>query len=337
MHNRMAIAFTWLLSGVLLLAACSTATPPAPTATPEPTHTIAPTVELPPTPSLLPPGGPEVAWELVTQPEGPLVATVNKAEIGTAAYLAKLRQQLQLITTQYGVDWNDESMQALLPNLQEDVLQQMIQEHLARQLADAEGIVIDDAQLDAELAQAQQDVLASGQFQSWEDFLIAVGSTADDFQDQLTIYLIFQSLIEAHGGPEEAEHVHAAHILVETEETANEVLERLQAGDSFADLAAEYSMDTSNKDQGGDLDWFPRGMMVPEFEDVAFDLEPGEISGVVPTQFGYHIIQVLGKELRVLSPELLEQARNNNFQTWFDEQLGNADVETLVQFTESAE
>jgi hypothetical protein len=57
---------------------------------------------------------------------------------------------------------------------------------------------------------------------------------------------------------------------------------------------------------------------------------------VVPTQFGYHIIQGLGKELRALSPEQLEQARNRNFQMWFDEQLDNANVEALVQFMEPA-
>jgi foldase protein PrsA len=225
-------------------------------------------------------------------------------------------------------------MQALLPTVQEDVLQQMIQEQLGRQLADAEGIVIDDAQIAAELAQAQQDVLQGGQYPSWEDFLESIGSTPEDFREQITVYLVFQALIEAHGGPEEAEHVHAAHILVETEEMANEVLERLEAGDSFADLAAEYSTDTSNKDQGGDLDWFPRGVMVSEFEDAAFSLNPGEISAVVPTQFGYHIIQVLGKEVRALKPELLEQVRNRSFQTWFEAEQDKADLETLVQFAD---
>jgi parvulin-like peptidyl-prolyl isomerase len=334
MPSRLAGVFTLLLVGALLLAGCSGGTAPAPTATQEPTVTTAPTAEATVTEGAPPSEGVDVAWELVIQPQGPTVAVVNGVEISAEAYLAELRQQLHLITSQYGVDWSDGQMQSILPRFQEDVLQQLIQEELGQQLAESEGIVIDDAQREAEAAAMRNRVMESGQFETWDAYLAAMGSSSENFDEQITIYLTFQLLIEAHGGPKEAEHVHAAHILVETEETANEVLERLEAGEAFADLAAEHSTDTTNKDQGGDLGWFPRGVMVPEFETAAFSLNPGETSGVVATSFGYHIIHVLGKEVRDLSAEQLQQVQQQNFQSWFDAELQKADVQTLVQFAE---
>ncbi len=73
-----------------------------------------------------------------------------------------------------------------------------------------------------------------------------------------------------------------------------QVRERLAAGDSFEDLAREFSEDES-AEVGGDLGTFGRGVMVPEFEEAAFALEPGEVSGIVPTRFGFHIIEVVEK------------------------------------------
>lgn len=71
---------------------------------------------------------------------------------------------------------------------------------------------------------------------------------------------------------------------------AQEILEKLKKGEGFATLAQQYSIDGSRR-RGGDLGEFGRGMMVKPFEDAAFALKPGEISGIVKTQFGYHIIK----------------------------------------------
>jgi len=86
--------------------------------------------------------------------------------------------------------------------------------------------------------------------------------------------------------------VHCAHILVKTDKEAQAAVERLNRGDRFANVAKEISICPSKK-RGGDLGTFTRGKMVREFEQAAFNLQKGQVSSIVKTKFGYHIIKRL--------------------------------------------
>ena len=100
------------------------------------------------------------------------------------------------------------------------------------------------------------------------------------------------------------EQVRASHILLKTEgkddavvkKQAEEILAKARAGSDFAELAKKYSEDEDSAKKGGDLDFFGKGRMVPQFEQKAFSMQPGEISDLVKTQFGYHIIKLVDKK-----------------------------------------
>ena len=89
-----------------------------------------------------------------------------------------------------------------------------------------------------------------------------------------------------------ADTVHCAHILVKSEKEAQSVMKRLNNGEKFANIAREISLCPSAK-RGGDLGTFGRGKMVREFEQAAFALQKGQISPIVKTKFGYHVIRRL--------------------------------------------
>jgi peptidyl-prolyl cis-trans isomerase C len=99
-------------------------------------------------------------------------------------------------------------------------------------------------------------------------------------------------------GQKAEEEIKARHILVESQEKAKEVFEKIAYGADFAKMAREYSKDPGTKDDGGDLGFFSRGQMVPQFEEAAFKLDKGDVSLPVETQFGWHLIQVLEKRAR---------------------------------------
>ena len=124
------------------------------------------------------------------------------------------------------------------------------------------------------------------------------------------------------------EQVWARHILVETEDEAKDVLARLDAGEDWNALAAELSLDTSNNTTGGDLGWFPRGYMVEPFEEAAFALEVGKISDPVETDYGWHIIQVIGHEERALSADDYSYAQQLHYQQWLEEAKADKTIKT---------
>ncbi|HWQ05298.1 MAG TPA: peptidylprolyl isomerase [Longilinea sp.] len=126
------------------------------------------------------------------------------------------------------------------------------------------------------------------------------------------------------------EQVWARHILVATEDEAKAVLDRLNKGEDWSKIAAEVSIDTSNNTTGGDLGWFPRGIMVKEFEDAAFSLSIGEISQPVKTDNGYHIIQVIDHQQdRPLTTSILDQAKQSAWSKWLTDVKATMKIETF--------
>ena len=115
-------------------------------------------------------------------------------------------------------------------------------------------------------------------------------------------------------------HVNARHILLDTEEEARDVLDALEAGESFSDLARAVSTDTGSGSAGGELGWSPVTNYVEPFANAVRDAAIGDIVGPVESEFGFHIVQIHAREDRELSDADLERARNVAFDDWFQEQ-----------------
>ncbi|MEM7723477.1 MAG: peptidylprolyl isomerase [Pseudomonadota bacterium] len=137
-----------------------------------------------------------------------------------------------------------------------------------------------------------------------------------------------------YGSVEPEPELNASHILVETEEEAAAVIDELAAGADFAELAAERSVGPSGPN-GGQLGWFTRGMMVPEFEEAVFALEVGEVSPPVETQFGWHVVVLndmrdqAAPPLEVVREELLNGLRQSRVEAFVAEQTDDAEVERV--------
>jgi peptidyl-prolyl cis-trans isomerase C len=131
---------------------------------------------------------------------------------------------------------------------------------------------------------------------------------------QLTEEAIKAKYDADYAGKQGESEVHARHILVPDEATAKKIIAELKKGGDFAALSKQYSKDPAAAAQGGDLGYFKKSDMVPEFAQVAFTLKDNEISPEpVKTQFGWHVIQVLGH--RVDKPPTFEEERDKLRQT----------------------
>jgi len=197
--------------------------------------------------------------------------------------------------------------QSAIVSFKKNILDQLIDYELIYQQAQKEKVKISNDEINLEIDKIKDNFSSPEEFdEALKANNITLVRLKEDIKRQLMINSILEEtrnqvsvsdeeLLEYYNENKESflepEQVHARHILVETEEEANNLLLQLKEGlTDFAELAKEKSIGPSAP-SGGDLGFFAIGQMVKEFEDAAFSLEPGEISGVVQTQFGYHIIK----------------------------------------------
>jgi parvulin-like peptidyl-prolyl isomerase len=324
----------WLLSLalilVLTLAACSNGQEATRSAAPstagqEPVATEAasqetaaplPTTETPPTATPTPPA--------------PLAAMVNGEYIFLADYERRVQQYEQALLDQ-GMDPDTAEGQELLAQSRVDVLEGMVDSVLIEQGGAAMGLVLSEEELEAQLV---ADIDAGGGQAAFDEWLQATGQTRDDYKEMLRQSILAQRVMEVvtEGVPTEAEQVHARHIVVESEEEGEGILAALEEGVDFVTLARQHSVDVATKDNGGDLGWFPRGLVAPELESAAFALQPGQVSDPIPLGEGYHIVQVVEREAaRPLSPEMQIDLQRATFEQWLEELRAAAQIERYVQ------
>jgi parvulin-like peptidyl-prolyl isomerase len=264
-------------------------------------------------------------------PEPPMAALVNGQPVYLGDYERELgRYEASLLSR--GIDPNTPEGQENLAQARGWILNVMIEQVLTEQAAATVGVVVSDAEVDAYV---QVMIDENGGEQAFRDKLAEWGETTEDAWREVRAQLIGMAMTRRiiENVPTTAEHVHARHILVDTSSEAERILAQLQAGADFAALARSYSQDTSTRDSGGDLGFFPQGILVAsEVEEVAFALQPGQFSGVVSSALGYHIVQVVERDpARPVSPENLRLLQDRAVQEWIEGLWAQATVQRFVE------
>ena len=259
-----------------------------------------------------------------------VVATVGDIKITRDEF----DKNLSIFKTQYeqqvkDVKWEEipqGQTQKLIDVVKTQLLDMLVQNKVEFLKAKADGITVTADEITKMTTDAKTYYGGDAGFKK---FLTDQKMTEADFQKIITEQIMNDKLREKLGGTltasaEEAkqyfeknkgsyEEVNADHILVKTEAEAKAIRERIVKGEDFNKLAAELSIDPSAKENKGNLGFFARGAMVPEFETAAFSMKPGEISQPVKTNYGFHIIKVLEKKSAVyddVKDSIIEQLSN---------------------------
>lgn len=281
-----------------LLTACATATPTLP---------------------VVPTQAPPVLNELPVNDQGTaVVARVNGTEITRAEFDRALMRTQQ---ANVGAD-------ATL--LYTGILDSLIEQRLIEQAATELNVSVTDAQIDAEL-QANKELVTDAT--AWEKWLNDNLYTEAEYRDSLRASMIANAVLAqvASDLPQNVLQVHARHILVETEAEANAMLARLQNGEDFATLAANYSRDVTTRERGGDLGWFMDGQLLEEaLTQVAFAIEPGQIAGPIQTRLGYHVLEVIERGEQPLPEDSRSLLLQLTFEKWLEGLTFNAVIERYL-------
>lgn len=271
----------------------------------------------------------ETATPEMTPTPVPLAALVN----GEAITLAEFERQVssyEATMTASGQDFSTPEGQVALAEARKWVLDTRIELLLINQAAAREGVVASDADVDAAIASLINDI---GQV-ALEERLQQEGLSLEQMRQELHQEMTASRMIEhvVAAIPTHAEHINARHILMATQDEADRVLAQLRAGADFAALAQRYSQDTYTRDRGGDLGYVPRGILTaPEVETAAFSLQSGQISDVIHSSLGYHIVQVMDRVPdQEISAENLRLLRDRNVREWLDALRKQADIEIFI-------
>ncbi|MFW5995181.1 MAG: peptidylprolyl isomerase [Spirochaetia bacterium] len=289
-----------------------------------------------------------------------VVAVVNGSEISRETFDQQLEAQMQQSQAQ-GMEIDEDQRSGI----EEQLLDQLISRELLLQDGEERGIAPDEDDIEEELEQIRSQFPSE---EAFEEALEQQNLTLEEIEGNIAEQMIIEEILESDvltdsdidedaaqefydENPELFEtppQVRASHILVltqdldedeqaEAREEIETVQERLESGEDFADLAQEYSDDGTAED-GGDLGFFSEGQMVPEFEEAAFDLEVGEVSDIVETQFGYHIIRKTDEreagtqdfeEARGQIEQFLgQQEQQEMFDSYVDSLREEAEIET---------
>lgn len=200
-----------------------------------------------------------------------------------------------IVSSDAGDVTKDELYQEMKTSIGEQAVQILMIEKVL-----AENYEVTDKEVDEEYNSNKEEL-----GESFDQFLAQNNQTEESYKKVIRLNLLQEKAltedVEVTDEEIQAQYdrqgteLNARHILVADEETANSVKKELDEGGDFAALAEKNSTDTGSAANGGNLDWFGPGAMVPEFEEVAYGLEVDEISEPVASEFGYHIIQVLDK------------------------------------------
>jgi peptidyl-prolyl cis-trans isomerase C len=257
-------------------------------------------------------------WAQETKSAVTNAAVVNGVFISQEEYSKELDFHIQRASKQ-GVQISDEQM----TKLKGDILESLIEREVLYQESQKAGIKVDDKSIEDQLALIKKRFATE---EEYKNTLTMMKHSEGDVREQIKKGLAIKGLIDIQitqkivitdeeskafydSHPElfkQPEQVKASHILIKVEAGADEqkkaeakkkieeVQAKLKGGQDFGELAKEYSEGPSNAN-GGDLGYFRRGQMVKPFEDVAFGMQPNEVSEIVETQFGYHLIKVYDK------------------------------------------
>lgn len=270
-----------------------------------------------------------------------VMATVNGKAISQEEYDKSLAYFKQDVENNYGEGaWETEARKGLTYKefYEEALMDNMTMILVLLDAAEKDGIIVSDEEMQHELENLKSVYFPSDV--EFKAYLQQIGMTEEKFMEELKKETMINnyrlSKIESFNPSDDElktffddlkfnEQIKASHILVETNEEALKVIERLNKGEDFAELAKELSTDTGSGLNGGDLDYFSYGQMVKPFSESAFALEIGEVSQPVQSDFGYHIIKLTDKivdEDKTVESEksnLIEYYKTYKFQDLLEE------------------